>query len=50
MDIFVLDLLIFVLKGDSLFYYTNLLSATECERNNKIILKYCQLLKNSLCD
>ena len=32
----------FMLKGKGLLDYTNLLSPTDYERNNKIILKYFQ--------
>ena len=42
MDIFVLDLLIFMLKGKSLLDYTNLFSSNEYEKNDKVILKYFQ--------
>ena len=36
----------FMLKGKSLLDYTNLLSSSEYEKNDKIILKYFQYLKN----
>ena len=42
MDTFVLDLLIFMLKGKSLLAYRNLFSPDEYEKNDKIILKYFQ--------
>ena len=32
----------FMLKGESLLKYTNLFCANVYEKNNKIILKYCQ--------
>ena len=32
----------FMLKGKSLLDYTNLFSLNECEKNDKIILKYIQ--------
>ena len=32
----------FMLKGKSLLDYTNLFSPNECEKNNKIIIKYFQ--------
>ena len=32
----------FMLKGKSLLNYTNLFSLNECEKNDKIILKYIQ--------
>ena len=35
----------FLLKGQSLLVYTNLFSPNEYEKNDKIILKYFQLLK-----
>ena len=30
----------FMLKDKSLLYYTNLFSPNDCEKNDKIILKY----------
>ena len=42
MDTFVLDLLIFMLKGKSLLAYRNLFYRNEYEKNDKIILKYFQ--------
>ena len=42
----------FILKGKSLFEYTNLFPPKEHEKNNKIILKYFQRIKTYLivCD
>ena len=34
-----------MLKGKSLLDYTNLFSPNDCEKNDKIILKYFQQLK-----
>ena len=42
MDSFLLDLLIFMLKGKSLLDYTNVFSSNEYEKNDKITLKYFQ--------
>ena len=34
-----------ILKGKSLLEYTNVFSPNDYEKNDKIILKYCQQLK-----
>ena len=40
----------FMLKGKSLLKYINLFSPNEYEKNDEIILKYFQWLKNSFCE
>ena len=40
----------FMLKGQSLLDYTNLFSPNENEKNDEIILKYFQQLKNYFCE
>ena len=50
MDISVLDLLIFLLKGKSLPDYTILFSPNDYEKNDKIILIYFQQLKYYFCE
>ena len=37
----------FMLKAKSLLDYTNLVSPKEYEKNNKIVLKYFQLLETT---
>ena len=40
----------FMLKGKSLLNYINLFSTNEYEKNDEIISKYFQWLKNSFCE
>ena len=42
---FCTELINFMLKGKSVLEYTNLFSRNDCEKNDKIILKYLQKLK-----
>ena len=42
---FCIELINFMLKGKSVLEYTNLFSRNDCEKNDKIILKYLQKLK-----
>ena len=42
---FCIEFIDFMLKGKGLLDYTNLFSPNEYEKNDKIILRYFQLLK-----
>ena len=47
-EYFCIGFIHFMLKGESLLEYTNLFSPNDYEKNDKIILKYCQLNLNKL--
>ena len=49
-ECFWIGLIDFMLKGKNLVHYVNLFPLNDGEKNDKLMLKYFQQLKNSFCE